>query len=218
VFPLPELVLFPGVRVPLHVFELRYRTMVRDVLSRDRMLALAVLEPGYEQDYHGSPPFHPLGCLGRIEEIEWLPNDRYDLKVVGVMRVRFGRVAREFPYRTVDVEPLPQHPYAEDDPLVQLDRRALIELHAKLLKLAEAHGGEQAARGLPCIDRADSYEAVVNALSSVCGHSAEERLELLREDSLIERGRRVREALERVVGRRAGGKPGAPGGPEGQRN
>jgi Lon protease-like protein len=45
VFPLPELVLFPGATVPLHVFELRYRTLVRDALSRDRTIALALLQP-----------------------------------------------------------------------------------------------------------------------------------------------------------------------------
>ena len=110
VFPLPEIVLFPGVTLPLHVFELRYRTMIRDALSRGRTLALAALAPGYEADYHGSPPFHPLGCLARIDEIEWLPNDRYDLKVTGLTRVRFGRVEREFPYRSVRVDVLPQHP------------------------------------------------------------------------------------------------------------
>ena len=215
VFPLPELVLFPGVAVPLHVFELRYRAMVRDVLSGDRTIALALLAPGYELDYHGSPEFHPLGCLGRIEEVEWLPDDRYDLKVVGETRVRFGRVEREFPYRSVRVELLPQHPYAEDDPLVQMDKATLIDLHGKLLRLAEEHGGEAAQRALPAVVETDSYERIVNKLSTVCGRSGEERLALLAEDSVLERGRRVREALERALS--------SPGGPEsgdsdGQRN
>jgi len=210
VFPLPELVLFPGVTAQLHVFELRYRTMVRDALSRDRTLALAVLIPGYELDYHGSPQFHPIGCLGRVEQVEWLPDDRYDLRVVGTDRVRFIRIEREFPYRSARVEMLPQHPYAEDDPLVQLDKRALLDLYARLATLAQTEGGDAARQALPEAGEADRYESIVNRLSSVCGGSAEERLALLAEDSVIARGRRVRDALERVLGTRQD--PRRPGG------
>jgi len=65
VFPLPDLVLFPCAVVKLHVFELRYRAMVRDALSADRLIALALLLPGWERDYHGSPEYHPIGCLAR---------------------------------------------------------------------------------------------------------------------------------------------------------
>jgi Lon protease-like protein len=212
VFPLPELVLFPGVTARLHVFELRYRTMVRDALSGDRTIALAVLAPGYEQDYYGSPQFHPLGCLGRVEQAEWLPDDRYDLRIVGTTRVRFLRIEREFPYRAARVQPLPQHPYAEDDPLVLLDKEALLELYGRLVQLAVAQGGETTRQVLPEICDADSYECVVNRLSSACGGSAEERLALLAEDSVIARGRRVRDSLERVLGARPGHKRPGPGG------
>ena len=198
VFPLPEIVLFPTIRVPLHVFELRYRTMVRDALSRGRTLALAVLAPGYEIDYHGSPPYHDLGCLALIEEIEWLPNDRYDLTLRGLSRVRFGEVEREFPYRAARVELLPQDPYTEDDPLLMMEKRALLELYARLAALAEAQGGEAARSAIPVVAPGDSFERVVNSLSTVCGRNAEERLELLGMDSLIDRARRVREALEQM--------------------
>jgi uncharacterized protein len=215
VFPLPELVLFPGVTVQLHVFELRYRTMLRDALSRDRMLALAVLVPGYEIDYHGSPPFHPIGCLGRVERVEWIPDDRYDMRIVGTTRVRFARIEREFPYRSAKVELLPQHPYAEDDPLVQVEKHALLDLHGRLARLFE-EGGEAAKQGLPGADASDRYETIVNRLSSVCGESVEERLALLAEDSVIERGRLVREMLERVLG--GPEDPKRPGPPSGERN
>ena len=63
VFPLPTVVLFPHAVVPLHIFELRYRTMVRDALSGERVIALALLKPGWEREYHASPEFHALGCL-----------------------------------------------------------------------------------------------------------------------------------------------------------
>ena len=61
-FPLPGVVLFPGAEMRLHVFELRYRTMVRDALSGERLIALATLSPGWERDYEASPAFHSLGA------------------------------------------------------------------------------------------------------------------------------------------------------------
>ncbi|MEK7330415.1 MAG: LON peptidase substrate-binding domain-containing protein, partial [Candidatus Eisenbacteria bacterium] len=132
VFPLPGVVLFPGAQLPLHVFELRYRTMVREALSGERVIALALLRPGWERDYQGSPEFHPLGCLARIDEVAWLPNDCYNLRLLGLARVRLGRLVREFPYRAARTQVLPQEPLSEDDPLVQLERHALIEAGARL--------------------------------------------------------------------------------------
>src|SRR6185369_10403756 len=93
VFPLPGVVLFPGAEMSLHVFELRYRTMVRDALSGERRIGLATLAPGWERDYEASPAFHALGCVARFEDVSWLPNDCYDLRVRGTLRVRFGRPA-----------------------------------------------------------------------------------------------------------------------------
>ena len=110
-FPLPGVVLFPGAEMRLHVFELRYRTMVRDALSGERRIALATLSPGWERDYEASPAFHPLGCVARFEEVSWLPNDCYDLRVRGTLRVRFRDPSREFPYRACAVEPLADAPY-----------------------------------------------------------------------------------------------------------
>ena len=156
VFPLPDVVLFPHIEIPLYVFELRYRTMVREALSGERLLALAVLAPGWERDYHGSPEFHPLACLARFEEVEWLPNDCYNLRIRGLARVRLGRVTREFPYRAARAEIRPQDPYTEDDPLVQIERRAL----ASALTRLETAGESAAAVIRPGVP---TYETLVNA-------------------------------------------------------
>src|SRR5262245_10900341 len=96
VFPLAELVLFPRGEMALRVFELRYRTLVRDALSSERLIAIATLAPGWERE-EGNPSFHPLGCVARFEDVEWLPNDHYDLRVRGTTRVHFGRAVREYP-------------------------------------------------------------------------------------------------------------------------
>src|SRR5258706_178255 len=132
VFPLPNLVLFPDAVVPLHIFELRYRTMVRDALSGERVIAMGLLKPGWEGDYHGSPEYYPLGCLARFEEVEWLPNDCYSLVVRGLGRVMMGRVVREYPYRAAKVEGLPQEPWSGADPLVLSGKYAL--LHDRTLE------------------------------------------------------------------------------------
>jgi Lon protease-like protein len=191
IFPLPGAVLFPRVLLPLHVFELRYRTLVRESLSGERLIGLALLKPGWENDYHGSPPFHPVGCLARFEEVEWLPNDCYNLKVFGVARVRFGRVVREYPYRAAVVNLLPEEPLSDDDPLTELERRALLDAHMRLLRSMAPPGTE-----VPPLDGATSLESLVNtACMSLIG-DARIKHDLLSMDSVLERSRRVRALIE----------------------
>jgi uncharacterized protein len=189
VFPLPGLVLFPHALIPLHVFELRYRTLVREALSGERLIALALLKPGWERDYHGSPEFHPIGCLARFEEVEWLPNDCYDLRVLGVARVRFDRVEREFPYRACHVSLVPEAPLGDDDPLVQVEKRALLDACARLTEPPGPGGIEGAEQG--------TYERLVNHACTVLPIEPLDKLALLENDSVIERGRLVREWVER---------------------
>jgi uncharacterized protein len=88
IFPLPDLVLYPHVMQPLHVFEPRYREMVEDALAGDKLIAMAVLEPGFEDDYDGRPPIAPYACLGKIVAHHKQPDGRYNLLLLGVQRVR----------------------------------------------------------------------------------------------------------------------------------
>src|SRR6476619_6239822 len=93
-FPLPNLVLFPQVMQPLHIFEPRYRQMIADALAGDRFLALALLKPGWEQQYAGRPEIHPVACLGKIIADQRLPDGRYNILVRGLSRVQ---VVQEIP-------------------------------------------------------------------------------------------------------------------------
>src|SRR4051794_9383388 len=93
-FPLPDLVLFPAVVQPLHIFEPRYRQLMADALAGDRLMALALLKPGWEEDYQKRPPIHPVVCLGRIFKEERLPDGRYNLLLHGLSR---ARVREEIP-------------------------------------------------------------------------------------------------------------------------
>jgi Lon protease-like protein len=87
-FPLPNLVLYPHVMQPLHVFEERYREMVEDALAGDKLIAMAVLEPGWEHDYDSRPPIAKYACLGKIVAHHRLEDGRYNLLLLGVQRVR----------------------------------------------------------------------------------------------------------------------------------
>jgi ATP-dependent Lon protease len=90
-FPLPNLVLFPHVMQPLHVFEPRYRELVEDALSDDRLIAMALLKPGWEPDYEGRPALFDTACLGRIIKHHRLPDGRYNLLLVGLRRLHLTR-------------------------------------------------------------------------------------------------------------------------------
>ena len=130
-FPLPNLVLFPHVMQPLHIFEPRYVDLFRDALEDDRLIAMALLNPGWEDDYEGRPPIAPVACLGRVVTWQAQPNDCYNLLLLGVGRIQ---VLQELPsdrlFRTAEVEVL------EDDyPLATAEARPA--LHRKLISAFE---------------------------------------------------------------------------------
>lgn len=93
-FPLPNLVLFPHVMQPLHVFEPRYRELVEAALAEDRLLAMALLQPGWEGHYEERPPIYDTACLARIVQHHRLPDGKYNVLIVGLRRVQ---VVRELP-------------------------------------------------------------------------------------------------------------------------
>ena len=87
-FPLPDVVLFPGVFLPLHIFELRYREMVKDTLAGDRLIGISLLRPGWDHDMAGRPAIYPVGCVGLISHIEELSDGRYNLVLRGMEKFR----------------------------------------------------------------------------------------------------------------------------------
>jgi len=86
IFPLPGAVLFPGLQLPLHIFEPRYRALVGDALVRDRRIAM--IQP--QRPLEGAP-LYTVGCVGRIGEIEAMDDGRYNLILEGESRFRLIR-------------------------------------------------------------------------------------------------------------------------------
>jgi ATP-dependent Lon protease len=86
-FPLPNLVLFPHVIQPLHVFEPRYRALVDEALATDKLITMALLRSGWERDYEGRPPVASTACLGKVITFHRLDDGRYNLLLVGLRRI-----------------------------------------------------------------------------------------------------------------------------------
>jgi len=105
-FPLPDVVLFPHMPLPLHVFEPRYRKMTADAMASHKIIGMTLLKPGWEQDYYGRPPVYPVGCAGVVEECRRLEDGRFNIRLKGVRRFRIISEQGGEPYRLATVESL----------------------------------------------------------------------------------------------------------------
>jgi Lon protease-like protein len=126
-FPLPGVVLFPRAVLPLHIFEERYKAMTADALDGDRLLAMALLRPGWEKSYYGRPEIDPVVCVGRILSHEKLPDGKYNFLLQGLRRATVVReLATGTAYRVAELRPIEQVPAMEID--LEAQRRQLVEL------------------------------------------------------------------------------------------
>jgi len=103
-FPLPNLVLFPGVQVPLNIFEPRYREMVADVAHSHRLIGMMLLKGEWERDYYANPDVFVFGCVGKIGELMRLDDGRFHLTLEGLSEFRIVHEIRERSYRQAEVE------------------------------------------------------------------------------------------------------------------
>lgn len=109
VFPLPNAILFPGARLPLFIFEPRYKKMIDDALDGKHYLSVALI---VESD--GKKQAAVISGLGQITEVEQLPKNEKNIVVSGLTRVRIGKYVSEDPYITAEVEPLTEQPPDQD--------------------------------------------------------------------------------------------------------
>jgi Lon protease-like protein len=120
-FPLPNVVLFPHALLPLHIFEERYKAMTADALAGRRLIAMALLSPGWEKCYYGRPPIQPVVCVGRIVSHERLPDGKFNFLLRGELRASIERetCCPSKPgaclYRTARLKPLPETQIMEID-------------------------------------------------------------------------------------------------------
>ena len=187
IFPLPNVVLFPNVFLPLHIFEPRYRAMTADALSGDRIIGMTLLQPGYQADYERRPPVYPIGCAGVITHSELLPDGRYNIVLRGIEKFRIDSEDDSRSYRQAHITALPETTSEEDRRLLSQQR---LRLEAVLASAIERGGAE------PRFPPAIGDEDLVNALAQYLDLQAIERQALLECQGVLERERALIELLE----------------------
>jgi Lon protease-like protein len=187
IFPLPNVVLFPNVFLPLHIFEPRYREMVADALRGDRIIGMTLLRPGFETDYEGRPPVYPVGCAGLITHSEALPDARFNIVLRGMEKFRIVGEDESRRYRLARIEALAES-------VIEADRREIRNcrprLEAALAATVERNSGE------PRLPPAVPDEDLVNALAQYLPLESVERQALLEREGIAARCRGLIELLE----------------------
>lgn len=187
-FPLPNVVLFPNVFLPLHIFEARYRDMVAAALEGDRLIGMVLLRPGWERQFEGHPAVYPVGCSGVITHADRLSDGRYNIVLRGVERFRILSENHDRPYRRAVTESCAERPLGSDDlAAVRRERAKLAALLAPAVERAGADPGGAASMG---------DEDLVNALAQYLDLEPIEKQALLEHDGLRSRAESLVELIE----------------------
>ncbi len=174
VFPIAGAVLFPHMQLPLHIFEPRYRALVRDALSRDQRIGM--VQP---RDAGDPPSLFDVGCVGKIGHVEALDDGRYNIILEGLSRFRIRReLSVDTAFRQVEADLI-----AEDDvhQTLGLMERASLEREAKRFADAQGYAVDWNAVG-----RLDD-EAIVNGIAQVAPFDIAAKQALLEANSLSDR-------------------------------
>jgi uncharacterized protein len=173
IFPLTGAVLFPGMQLPLHIFEPRYRAMVADALIRDRQIAM--IQPQRPVD---GAPLYQVGCVGKIGEIQAMDDGRYNLILEGTSRFRLLReldVATA--YRQVEADIIPED---EDETLTHAQRGGF-EREARAFADAQGYSVDWDS-----VERLDD-RSLINGVSQIAPFDPASKQALLEARSLTER-------------------------------
>ncbi len=193
-FPLSNVVLFPGVKVPLHIFEPRYRQMLDAVLAADRRIGMTVVRPEHQGGMSGDPPLFPIGCCGEISEFQRRPDGRCDLVLHGIWRFRMLSEEPRDPermYRIARVQPL-------EDPFPEALRERVARLRANVVENVAFLARQAAADGArfdPALFEGVDDSSFVNVLANAIAFPVEEKQALLEADGVPERYARLASAL-----------------------
>ena len=185
IFPLPNVVLFPNVFLPLHIFEARYQQMVADALQADRIIGMVLLRSGWERNYDGRPPVYPVGCSGLVTHAEKLPDGRYNIILRGLEKFRIVSEDDRCSYRLARVESITE---SQTDPEVLRNERRRLE--ALLVRRLEQVGAD------PKVPPSMPDEDLVNALAQYLEFEPVEKQALLERGDLLARCQSLIELLE----------------------
>jgi Lon protease-like protein len=182
VFPLGGALLFPKMHLPLHIFEPRYRAMISDSLARDRRIGM--VQPRGPGD---PPALFDVGCVGRIAEVEALPDGRFDIVLEGLARFR---IVRELdvttPFRQVEAE----LEAAQEDAVLALAERSALEIESR--RFAEAQGY---AVDWEAVSRLDD-ESLVNGIAQIAPFDVASKQALLEAETLGDRSELIIQLMQ----------------------
>lgn len=190
IFPLPSVVLFPNVLLPLHIFEPRYRQMLADALAGDRVIGMVLLQSGWQNSYEGRPEVFPIGCAGVITHVEPLTDGRSNIVLRGLTKFRIQAEQNSKPYRLAEVEPILES-------VSRGDRERLFAIRNRLeeVVLAAVSKGRRERQFPPDIPDED----LVNALAQYLELEPLERQALLESNGVVSRAKMLLELLEMKV-------------------
>jgi Lon protease-like protein len=184
-FPLPSVVFLPNTLLPLHVFEPRYRELVRDVMAGDRILAVPRLLPGWQAEYEAQPPIRRICGVGRIVKHEEMPEGRSNIVLAGIGRVEvMDEAPSDTQYRVARARLRP------DVPLTPAGQRVLVQVRTSLAALVQVRpGAADAVRML--LGQQFTPSAFVFAIAHMTIREPDERQEFLEVDAVDERAELV---------------------------
>lgn len=188
-FPLAQVVLFPRTRVPLHVFEPRYRQLTADALAGNKRVGMVAVSEEHASALAGDPPTFSVGCVGRIASARRVPDGRYHLLLLGEARFR---IRREPPrpeqrlYRVAEVERLEDPLRGGEETRVGALRGRAAEL---LCELLESRGGSGDTRAGGLLARLSGLDdgTFTDALCQALSFSTLEKQGLLEADGVAAR-------------------------------
>ena len=115
IFPLSTIVFFPNTLLPLHIFEQRYRDMLKDSLNSEKVIVMGLLKPGWEENYYGNPDIYDVAGMGRIVSSETFNDGRSNIVLYGLKRIKILDILEEKPYRKAKVEILEDQKISHDN-------------------------------------------------------------------------------------------------------
>lgn len=185
-FPLPNVVHFPGTDLKLHVFEPRYRRLVRDLLEvapENRFVGMVLMKPGAAK--RPAPEVFPGGTAGLLVDVEPLTDGRSNILLHGDFRFEIEHEVDANPYRRAMVRPLAEPRLVEDDAGILTVRRGLLELVGAL---SEEIGDHFPLQREQFGDEAESlpFELLVNRIAAEIDLPPMTKIQLLA-DALPER-------------------------------
>lgn len=186
-FPLPNVVLFPGIPLPLHVFEPRYRDMVRDAVRGPRLIGMVLLRGDWQAQYLGQPEIFGVGTVGEIGHLEELPDGRFNLVLRGLREFVIHRELSRHAYREAVVSWRPP----TGGPLPAGARARIASLVLQYLSRL----GRAPADGA-LVESGVDDETFVNFLAQHLDVDPLEKQALLEAATIAERGRRLLDVLE----------------------